>query len=193
MVQRSSHHGITPAGERLAVEPVVWQQLPGFGLERIGLEGVVLAALLSAGVAEFDKKAFRSVEMIVEDKENNALFCLGRISCLRWMGARPLPERSPEECGSKSQQASAGKHEARPGKGSAFRSFRVGPQRRLNGLPDSFSISGLTGRRLRCADRERVRNLFVCLFASTANAKMCFCHNPVGALGKVVLDELFFC
>jgi hypothetical protein len=108
------------------------------------------------------------------------------------MGARPLPERSPEECRGKTEQAGSGKHQARPDKVAAFRSFQVGPHRRLNRLPDSFSISWLLGRRLRCADRESVHNFFVRLFTSAANTKMRFRYNPVGIFGKVVLDELFF-
>jgi hypothetical protein len=65
-------------------------------------------------MTKFDKQALRSVEVVVEDEENDALLCLGWIGRFGWNPPCTLPQRSRNECGDKSEQTRSGENQARP-------------------------------------------------------------------------------
>jgi hypothetical protein len=72
MIKGRGHDRIAIGGYCLAVEAVVRQQLPRFSLER-----VIDIARPHTGVIQLHKQAFGTVKMVVEDKKNDALLCLG--------------------------------------------------------------------------------------------------------------------
>jgi len=77
MIQRRGHDGIAACRDCLAVEAVVWQQLPRFSLKR-----VIEIRRLRACVIELHEQALGPVKVVVEDEENDTLLCLARISCI---------------------------------------------------------------------------------------------------------------